>query len=95
MNRFRSMRPVGWFPPRNPFPALPSLSDLLVFVIPYLTLVVLEPSAVLIPLEEEFGNLLLKPVALDLLQAVSKLGEIPLYSLFGHILKLFVWKIFF
>ena len=48
----------------------------------------MESSPVLVPLEEEFGNLLLKPRALDLLLVVSKLGEIPLFSLLGHILKL-------
>ena len=99
----------GWFPPPflkipllsdkllkwSPFPALPSLPDLLVFVVPDLTLVLLEPSPVLVPLEEEFGNLLLKPRAPDLLSVVSKLGEIPLSSLLGHILEFFVWKIIF
>ena len=42
-----------------------------------------------------FGNLLLKPRDLDLLSVVSKLGEIPLSSLLGHILESFDWKILF
>ena len=37
------------------------------FVILDLTLVFLEPFYVLVPLEEEIGNLLLKPTVLDLL----------------------------
>ena len=61
------------------------LPDLLVFVVPNLTLVLLESFPVLVPLEEEFGNLLLKPRVLDLLSVVSKLGEILLSSLLGHI----------
>ena len=56
-----------------PFPALPSLPDLLAFVVPDITLVLLEPSPVLDPLQEEFGNLLLKPRVLDLLSIVSSL----------------------
>ena len=79
----------------SPFPAFPSVSDLLVFVIAHLTLVLLEPSPVLVPLEEAFLNLLLKPRAPDLFSAVSKQGEIPLFSLLGKILKFFVWKITF
>ena len=51
------------------------------FVVPVLTLVLLESSPVLILLEEEFGKLLLKPRALDLLSVVSKLGEISLSCL--------------
>ena len=62
----------------SPSPASLSLPDLLVFVFPDLTLVRLEPSTVLVPLEEEFGNLLLKQRALDLLSVVSKLGEVLL-----------------
>ena len=79
----------------GPFPALPSLTDLLVFVVLDLTLVFLEPFPVLVPLEEEFGNLLLKPRALDLFSVVSKMDEIPLSSLLGKILEFFVWKIIF
>ena len=79
----------------SPFPASHSLSDLLVFVAPDLTLVLLESSPVLDPLQEEFGNLLLKPRVLDLLSVVSKLGEIPLSSLLGRNLEFFVWKTFF
>ena len=45
----------------SPFPALPLLPDLLVFVVSDLILVLLEPSPVLAPWEEEFGNLPLKP----------------------------------
>ena len=51
-------------------PALLSPPDVLVFVVPDLTLVLLEAFPVLAPLEEEFGNLLLNPRALDLLLAV-------------------------
>ena len=82
----------------EPFPALPSHPDLLVFVVPDLTLVALETSPVLVPLGEEFGNhgnLLLKPRALDLLCVVSKQGEIPLSSLLGYTVEFFVWKIIF
>ena len=78
----------------SPFPALPSLPDLLVLVAPELTLVLLESSPVLDPLQEEFGSLLLKPRVIDLLSIVSKPGEIPLPML-GHNLELFVWKICF
>ena len=56
-----------------PFPALPSLPDLLAFVVPDINLVLLEPSPVLDPLQEKFGNLLLKPRVLDLLSIVSSL----------------------
>ena len=55
-----------------------------------LTLVLLESSSALVPLEEELGNLLLKS-RVDLLSVVSKLGEIPLSSLLGHI---FCFEIF-
>ena len=65
----------------RPFPPLSSFPDLLVFVVLVLTLVLLEPSPVLILLKEEFGKLLLKPRALDLLSVVSKLGEISLSCL--------------
>ena len=79
----------------SPFPAMSSLPDLIIFVVPDLTLVLLESSPVLVPLEEEFGNLLLKPRAIDLLPVVSKLGEILLSSLLGYILEFFVSKIIF
>ena len=78
----------------SPFPALPSLPDLLVFVVLDLTLIPLEPFPVLDSLEKKFGNLL-KPRVLGLLSIVSKLGEIPLSSLLGLILEFFVWKITF
>ena len=79
----------------SPFPALPSLPDLLVFIVPDLNLVLLEPSPELVPLEEEFVNLLLKLRALDLLSVVCKLGEIFSSSMLGHILEFFVWKTIF
>ena len=78
----------------SPFPALPSLPDLLVFVVLDLTLIPLEPFPVLDSLEKEFVNLL-KPRVLGLMSIVSKLGEIPLPSLLGLILEFFVWKITF
>ena len=65
----------------SPFPALHSLPDLLVFVVPNLTLVLLEPSYVLVPLKDEFGDLLIKIRALGLLSVVFKVGEIPLSHL--------------
>ena len=68
-----------------------SLPGLLVFVVSDLTLVLLVPSPLLLPLEDDFGNLL-KPRHFNLLSVVSKLGEIPLYTLLGHI---FVWKVIF
>ena len=79
------------------FPALSSLPDLLVFVVPNLPLglVLLEPFPALDPLEEEFDNLLLKTRGPDLLSIVSKLGEILLFSLLGHILEFFIRKIIF
>ena len=79
----------------RPFKAIPSLLDLLVFVVPDLTLVLSELSTLLDLLQKEFGNLLLRPRVLDLLSIVSKLEEIPLSSLLGDNLKFFVWKNFF
>ena len=79
----------------RPFKAGPSLLDLLVFVVPDLTLLLSEPSPLLDLLQKEFGNLLLKPRVLDLLSIVSKLEGIPLSSLLGDNLEFFVWKIFF
>ena len=79
----------------EPFSSIAFTSDLLFFVVPDLNLVPLEPSPVLVPLEEEFGNLVLKPRVLDLLSIVSKLGEICLSSRLGHILDFFAWKISF
>ena len=79
----------------EPFSSIAFTSRSTLFVVPDLTLVLWEPSPVLVPLEEQFATLLLKPRVLDLLSIVSKLEEIHLSSLPGHILEFFVQKIIF
>ena len=78
----------------EPFSSIVFTSRSTLFVVPDLTLVFWEPSPVLVPLEEQFATLLLKP-RVDLLSIVSKLEEIHLSSLPGHILEFFVQKIIF
>ena len=79
----------------EPFSSIAFTSRSTLFVVPDLTLVPWEPSPVLVPLEKQFATLLLKPRVLDLLSIVSKLEEIHLSSLPGHILEFFVQKIIF
>ena len=77
------------------FPALPSSPDLLVFFYYWFNFATYGTFSCTGSIRRGFGNLLLKPRDLDLLSEVSKLGEIPLSSLLGHILESFDWKIFF